>query len=122
VIAGDYNADPFDGDSTESAIMQLLKHPLIDAARNPESDGAKEQAENQGGANNRHRGNARLDTADFSDSDQGSGNLRIDYVLPSNNLTVVNAGVFWPKSIEPNYELILASDHRMVWIDVTTRQ
>jgi hypothetical protein len=32
VIMGDQNADPFDGDSTADAVMQLLGHPLINVS------------------------------------------------------------------------------------------
>ena len=40
VIAGDQNADPFDGDSVDDAILQLLDHPRINASSAPESAGA----------------------------------------------------------------------------------
>ena len=47
VIAGDQNADPLDGDSTDQAIDQLLNHPKIhDPA--PTSAGAVEAAALQG--------------------------------------------------------------------------
>ena len=118
VIAGDYNADPVDGDSSAFAIRQLTNHPLIDATMTPTSDGAKEQSQKQGGANKSHQGNPKHDTADFGDRGRGSGNLRIDYVLPSKNLRPKNGGVFWPRSDRDEFKLIDASDHRLVWLDV----
>ena len=33
VIAGDYNADPVDGDSIDSAISQILDHPLVNQSQ-----------------------------------------------------------------------------------------
>ena len=44
--------------------------------------------------------------------------LRTDYVLASDGLTVVNAGVFWPTTSDPYASLMTASDHRLVWVDV----
>ena len=117
VIAGDMNADPVDGESVPGAIRQLLEHPLIDASATPQSDGGAAAAAAQGGANSRQRGDPRLDTADFNDS--GPGNLRVDYVLPSAALELVQAGVFWPVDGDPSAEWIDTSDHRLVWIDVT---
>ena len=71
----------------------------------------------QGGANSTHTGDPRFDTADFDDT--APGNLRVDYVLPSANLGVAAAGVFWPTEGAPGAASIDASDHRLVWIDVT---
>ena len=75
VIAGDQNADPFDGDSVEDAILQLLDHPRINAT-NPSSAGGPEASLLQGGANLTHEGDPAYDTADFSDT--APGNLRAD--------------------------------------------
>lgn len=54
--------------------------------------------------------------------------LRLDYVLPSRDLTVVGSGVFWPASGEPGREWLAdaadieraeySSDHRLVWVDL----
>ena len=116
VIAGDLNGDPVDGDSMAGATQQLLEHPLIDASVTPASDGGAAAAAAQGGANATHLGDPRFDTADFDDD--SPGNLRTDYVLPSTRLRPVAAGVYWPPEGEPGAELIDASDHRLVWIDV----
>jgi len=119
VIAGDLNADPHDGDSTDDPIGRfLLDHSKVDATVVPSSRGAEAAAERDGGANASHVGPARNDTADFPDAEGGPGNLRTDYVLPSRTLEVVDAGVFWPAPGEPGAELVGCSDHRLVWLDV----
>ena len=117
VIAGDMNADPADGESVPGAIRQLLEHPRIDTSATPAANGGEAAAMTQGGANAGHAGNPRFDTADFSDT--APGNLRVDYVLPSANLDVVASGVFRPMEGRPGAALIDASDHRLVWADVT---
>jgi hypothetical protein len=119
VIAGDLNADPHDGDSTGDPVGRwLLRHPRVNATVVPSSRGAELAAVRDGGANAVHQGPARHDTADFADEGRGPGNLRVDYVLPSKTLEVVGSGVFWPAPGEPGAELVGASDHRLVWIDV----
>ncbi|GAA4423240.1 endonuclease/exonuclease/phosphatase family protein [Georgenia halophila] len=120
VIVGDYNADPEDGDSVNGAATQLLEHPRVNDPE-PVSNGAVEAAEVQGGANAFHDGDPALDTADFDDT--APGNLRVDYALPSKNLPVRDAGVFWPAADEPGSELtgvepFPTSDHRSVWVDL----
>jgi hypothetical protein len=115
VIAGDMNADPWDGGGPLRAIRQLLEHPLIDGQLAPRSAGGLEQSELQGGANQEHRGDPACDTADFSDED--SGNLRVDYVLLCRQLQHVESGVFWPLAGDPDHALVAASDHRLVWVD-----
>jgi endonuclease/exonuclease/phosphatase family metal-dependent hydrolase len=116
VIAGDFNADPNDGDSLENAIGQLLQADWIDDRCLPTSSGAAEAARLQGGANEMQRGNPAADTADFDD--RRTGNLRLDYVLPSADLRVTGCGVFWPARGEDGHELIGVSDHRLVWLDL----
>jgi hypothetical protein len=123
VIAGDQNADPFDGDSYDDAILQLLDHPRV-RDPHPTSAGAVEAATRDGGANLTHTGPAAEDTADFADG--APGNLRADYVLPSKRLTVRDAGVYWLTSADPLFTRLVgtfpfpASDHRLVWVDVRT--
>jgi len=127
VIAGDLNADPFDGDSLPGAVRQLLDHPRIDASevdplRVPASAGAALAAGRQGGVNNRHVGDPAFDTADFHDEGANApGNLRVDYVLPSRDgLIRIGGGVFWPATGAPEAGLAEGdtSDHHLVWIDV----
>lgn len=121
VIAGDLNSDPLDGDSIPGSAQQLLDHPRINTKVTPSSEGAVEQAAAQGGANDVHLGDPRFDTADFADG--APGNLRVDYVLPSKSLRIVDAAVYWPTSDDPAFAPVgtfpfPASDHRLVWIDV----
>ncbi|MGD8347292.1 MAG: endonuclease/exonuclease/phosphatase family protein [Lysobacterales bacterium] len=116
VILGDLNADPFDGDSLPGAIDQLLSAAWIDASCTPASAGGDEAARAQGGVNAEHQGEPSQDTADFND--RFSGNLRVDYVLPSASLQSVRCGIFWPArgSGEPGPAEV--SDHRLVWLDI----
>jgi hypothetical protein len=120
VIAGDQNADPFDGDSVPGAAQQLLDHPLVNTKVTPDSPGGPEQAILQDAANDTHVGDPAFDTADFNDS--APGNLRADYVLPRKTLQITDAGVFWPLEEDPLFRLVgtwpfPSSDHRLVWID-----
>ncbi len=83
------------------------------------SEGAVEAAAAQGGANDSHVGDPKYDTADFSDG--APGNLRVDYVLPSANTTMLDARVFWPVSADPLFPLVgnfpfPSSDHKLVHI------
>ena len=128
VIAGDQNADPVDGDSFDNAILQLLDNPLVNISETPDSEGGVAASIRQGGVNNTHEGNPAFDTADFND--EASGNLRVDYVLPSQDLEITNAEVFWTTPEDPLFRLIgdfdpdlqpngfPASDHRIVFADV----
>jgi predicted extracellular nuclease len=121
VIMGDLNADPHDGDSTDNPAGKLLASPLVNSSITPVSIGAADAALRQGDINSSHLGGADFDTADFAD--WTPGNLRVDYVLPSMGLDLVNAGVFWPAANDPLFDLVgdwpfPASDHRLVWIDV----
>ncbi|GAB4077167.1 endonuclease/exonuclease/phosphatase family protein [Nostocoides australiense] len=55
-----------------------------------------------------------------------TGNLRVDYVLPSKQLRIKDSEVFWPVSSDPLSALtgtypFLSSDHRLVWADVLVR-
>ena len=123
VILGDENSDPFDGDSVPGAIQQLIDHPLVNDPL-PTSDGAVEASLLQGGANLTHETDPAYDTADFADT--APGNLRADYVLPSRQLRVEDAAVFWPVLADPLSRLtgvfpFPTSDHRLVWVDLTVR-
>ncbi|MGD7788925.1 endonuclease/exonuclease/phosphatase family protein [Propionibacteriaceae bacterium Y1700] len=123
VLAGDQNSDPLDGDSVPGSIDQLLQSNRVNARKIPTSEGAVEAAELQGGVNADHKAPAKYDTADFAEP---PGNIRADYVLPSRNLHVTDTRVFWPTSNDPLSRLtgtypFPSSDHRLVWLDVTTK-
>ncbi|MDI9896617.1 endonuclease/exonuclease/phosphatase family protein [Rhodococcus sp. IEGM 1381] len=91
VMLGDQNSDPVDGDSVAGAIAQVLDLPRV-------QDPAPTSGEHG------------TDTADFADPTPGD--LRVDYVLPSDDLTVVDSQVYWPNQAEH------PSDHRLVWADL----
>lgn len=72
-------------------------------------------------ADSAHRGDPARDTADWSD--EGPGNLRVSYVVPSAALSVVGGGVFWPAPDDPLFALLgedglAAGPHRLVWVDI----
>ena len=130
VIMGDLNADPADdGNGIVGAARQVTEHRLVRDPL-PTSDGAAEASGLQGGNNDQHRGDPAYDTADFGDQPpNGPGNLRVDYVLPSRPLRVVDAEVFWPVASDPLSRLtgtfdrrftngFPSSDHRMVSVDL----
>ncbi len=121
VILGDLNADPMDGEGAKTAIRALLAHPLINDVQ-PQSNGAKAASSRQGGPNTTHSTDPGLDTVDW-DETRVPGNMRVDYVLPSADLKVLGAGVFWPAPGEEGFDLVgsngdVGSHHRLVWIDI----
>ncbi len=122
VILADANLDPVDGDGLPDALTTLLADPRLQDPR-PRSAGAVAAAEAQGGASADHRGDPALDTADWDDDPGGPGNLRVDYVLPSAEIDVLDAGIFWPAPSDPAAALLgegeaRASRHHMVWADL----
>lgn len=123
VILGDLNADPDGGDGDAATIGGLLSHSLVNqnatlGALIPFSQGG---AEYTGGKNPNHPHKERI-TSTFG--------LRVDHVIPSANLNVVDSGVFWPAEGEQGRLLVndarigsgdgkdISSDHRLVWISV----
>ncbi|MCU0718718.1 MAG: endonuclease/exonuclease/phosphatase family protein [Pirellula sp.] len=119
VVLGDLNADPYDGDGMQGGINRLLNSKRINASFVPNSKGAVEAATTSGQANAKHKGDPSHDTGDFND--RNPGNLRIDFVLPSEGLKVIGGGVFWPTKKEMEklpIDVSDASDHHLVWIDI----
>ncbi len=112
VIVGDYNADPDDGAGEPGAIAQLLDHPRVNAGFVPRSPGAVQRAADRGLPRD---GDVGSHTGDFGPK---GGTLRLDYVLPSNNLRVRAGGVFWPGQGSPATSIVEASDHYLVWLDL----
>jgi len=120
VIAGDLNADPFDGEAWPGAIRQLLDHPRVhrEAAvgkQVPTSEGGRTYATDRP-----HAGPPELWTHLYP--------LRLDYVLPSSDLQVIGSGVYWEPPGSPRRYLFengqgeqgkaVCSDHRLVWVDL----
>jgi hypothetical protein len=125
VLLGDANLDPVDGDGLPDVLTALLTDPRVQDPE-PASRGAVVAAEMQGGVNVEHAGNPALDTADWGDDPRGPGNLRVDYVLPSAEFEVLDAGVFWPPPGTDEAELLgegetRASRHHLVWADLELR-
>lgn len=125
VIVGDLNSDPVDGESRHEAIKRLISHARIVQTPAPVSRGAVEAHRLQAKANVAQKSAPESDTADFSDG--SVGNLRVDYVLPSKDFAVQASGVFWPSEIDwPEKkgiikEMMNASDHHLVWMDLIAR-
>jgi endonuclease/exonuclease/phosphatase family metal-dependent hydrolase len=113
VIAGDQNSDPHDGDST--AINQLLSNPRVRATPLPRSEGGPLLAAKVGGGNIGQRGPDAEDTGDFGPK---VGNLHLDYVLPSTDLSIMRNGIFWPRPDQEGADWIDATDHHLVWYDL----
>lgn len=119
IIVGDLNADPCDGSCVNNPIESLLSTGKLNAYFTPSSEGAVETNERQKGINLTHQGEPKYDTANFPDP---PGNLRADYVLPSQHLQIIAGGVFWPSSQHIYNRLIrnykTSSDHHLVWLDL----
>lgn len=98
VVMGDMNASPGDEESLHAANL-LLDHERIDARPLPTSPGGAALG-------------AKYATAEFG------GGSKVDYVLPSEELTVGARDVVWPVSGPLSEAVATASDHRMVWADV----
>ncbi|MEO1104050.1 MAG: endonuclease/exonuclease/phosphatase family protein [Pseudomonadota bacterium] len=92
VVMGDLNADPAGGNSAPGAIGYLLDNPaVVDPQPTSPHAGTK--------------------TAAFRSGDK----MRVDYVVPTAGLTVLQSGVYWPADGDPLHG---ASDHYLVWVDV----
>ena len=101
VILGDQNADPDEGNALNNPIgAWLLSHPRINGGFVPRADA---------------RGRAAYPRLDADDT-AGWG-LRVDYVLPSASLHVLDGGVLRPPDADTTG--IPVSDHFPVWIDVS---
>lgn len=107
VVLGDGNLDPMDGDGQREGIRALLAHPML---QDPAPRGQHGRAEPD------HTGDPALDTVIYDDL----GGLRLDYVLPSSDLTVVDAGVMWPAAGDPLWPVLEAASHHFpVWVEIT---
>lgn len=114
VVAGNANLDPVDGQGFSGAMATFLTDSRIQDPK-PRSAGG------QAAADHTHIGNPAFDTADWPT--EGPGNLRVSYVLPSTEFTVLGAGVYWPAPDSPDAAVLgpdglLAGPHRLVWVDV----
>lgn len=117
VVLGDANLDPRDGDGRSAAMASFLADPRLTDPQ-PRSSGGVAANARQAGANADDRGDPALDTVDWDDTADGPGNLRVDYVLPSADLTVTGSGVVWPSDGPFAETVAAASRHRLVWVDI----
>lgn len=104
VVIGEPGLDPNDGEGKPASLLSLM-----DRLQDPHPRGAS------GRADAGQKGDPALDT-DLLKSGQG---LRLDMILPSQDITVTAAGVLWPHDTDPfAATLAAASSHRPVWIRV----
>jgi hypothetical protein len=97
VIVGNANLDPKGGEGYPQAMADFLANPSL-------QDPLPDQP-----------------TADWPQD--GPGQLRVSYVLPSRDWRLFDAGVFWPAPDDPDRGLIgddglTAGPHRLVWVDI----
>lgn len=94
VLMGNSNLDPAQGNGERSVMARLLSHPelqdLAPSAPHP-SDGTASTA-----------------TAWWPD---GAGALRVDYLLPSSELQILDSGLHWPAD---------EATHAYIWVDIAT--
>ncbi len=110
VLLGDAQLDPRDGAGLTGEMAALLADPRLQDPR-PASEGARLAAGPP------PSGDPALDTVDWPE--EGPGNLRVAYVLPSAALRVSGAGVLWPPPGDPLAPLAeAAGPHRLVWVDL----
>lgn len=110
IVIGNSNLDPVDGDGFATAMAAFLDDPRLQDPR-PQSAGGTEAADAD------QVGPPEQDTADWPDG--APGNLRVSYVLPSTDWRVLNTGVFWPSTADPQFPLLDdTGPHRLVWVDL----
>ena len=109
VMLGDFNATTVDGNAIKAGISSLLNNAKIQDAMPHSQAGKLHKPDNI---------NAKYHTSNWG--------MRVDYVLPSiSGLIINNSGIFWPTETDESYRLIkdrkASSDHRLVWLELTTK-
>lgn len=105
VLLGDMNAAPSNEESLNAAGTYFVQNEDFNTRRFPTSPGGAQA------------GSPYL-TAEFG--------LQVDYVLPSPDLSIRDSAVVWPaenankQGLSDDVET--ASDHRLVWADLSSRQ
>ncbi|QIZ78696.1 endonuclease/exonuclease/phosphatase family protein [Ferrimonas lipolytica] len=130
VVLGDLNADPLAGDGDLTSINGLMTHDKVNQLATfgvyaPKSFGGPECIANS---------ECRESDVPAPEMATSTSGLRLDHVIPSATLNVVDSGVFWPATFEDGRILMnddrltrldtwnpgvgknVSSDHRMVWI------
>ena len=100
-LMGTFNVDPEQGEGRRDALLALLSHPSLQDPV-PRRPGGGTQ------------------TTDWPKP--VPGDLRVDYILPAAEFRVLGAGVLWPEDDTgalPLSVVAAASDHRLVWVDLT---
>ncbi|AEQ97572.1 phytase [Xanthomonas oryzae pv. oryzicola BLS256] len=115
VILGDLNNDPVDGAGHHAAIRALINHPRVLQYPTPRSEGGPEKTAEYAALGIAHSGDPHQVTGDFGPQ---AGTMRLDYVLPSHQFTLIGSGIFWPASSAPEAAIADGSDHHAVWVDV----
>lgn len=104
VLLGDMNAAPGNEESLDAAGTYFLENESFNTRRLPTSPGGAQA------------GSPYL-TAEFG--------KQVDYVLPSPDIAIRNSAVVWPsKNAQKNGlsdDVQTASDHRLVWADITPK-
>ena len=105
VLLGTANLDPVDGDGDPVALQALLHHPALARLVPRGTHGRQEPG---------HLGDPAHDTALFAET----GGLRVEYLLPSRDLRIMDSGVLWPPAPDPlTPTLEAASRHYPIWLD-----
>ena len=99
VVMGDQNADPDEGDGSQQSIRRLINHVRVQGDVVPIVSQA-----------------GRTAYPDLDPDDTAGWGLRVDYVLPSADLTVRRSGVWRPVGADTTG--VPVSDHFPVWIDI----
>lgn len=99
VIMGDQNADPADHTAFRDAIRTLLGHERVNGEVVPTAQQSR-----------------RAGYPDLDPDDTARWEKRVDYVIPSTGLSVVDAGVWRPPANDTL--AVRVSDHFPVWVDV----
>ncbi|WP_372383183.1 endonuclease/exonuclease/phosphatase family protein [Xanthomonas sp. NCPPB 1068] len=115
VILGDLNNDPIDGAGRHEAIRALVHHPRVLQYPTPRSEGGAEKTAEYAARGIAHTGDPHQVTGDFGPQ---AGTMRLDYVLPSHQFTLVGSGIFWPAGTTADAAIADGSDHHAVWVDV----
>ncbi|MGV7194836.1 endonuclease/exonuclease/phosphatase family protein [Xanthomonas axonopodis] len=115
VILGDLNNDPIDGAGRHEAIRALIHHPRVLQYPTPRSEGGAEKTAEYAAGGIAHTGDPHQVTGDFGPQ---AGTMRLDYVLPSHQFTLVGSGIFWPAGTTADAAIADGSDHHAVWVDV----
>ena len=111
IIAGRFNLDPVDGEGHRQALLALLQHPRLQDPAPTSPGGAVFDSDIP------NTGPPAQDTAAWQ---KPPGPLRVDYILPSRDWTIIGSGVLWPAPDDPFAATVeQAGADRLVWVTVT---